>query len=465
CFFMEQISDFISEPSRFTSAGSQEAAMAEAMSRLRLEQIVDKTNVPYIKTILHNAVADTYPIKKPADFIALSNLIVLVYKVAKRAIEDMQKQKYDEFDPLVFDCACQMRALFVAKYARRYAGDEAMQKENTTTLNSIDAQIKAIEKFQATIELKKSLPVMTFKAFIDQNKMDIEVTQDIVTLARCVLLCGSKKILEKSGKPVACSDCGATVDGYKEETKPAYVETFFNQKGATKSLIDKVMWFSKVALAQTSCDFIMKEAAALPEGVLDDLTVNLLQEKNVRVIEERKELPALATLMVLFQTCRYEKSPIPVLLKVRRAAHTVSRLDDPYDVQLLLKPTARGESFIAVKPTKEDMNMPLIVVEGQRCGKAIKNETAAQYVRRLCGCNFMSLIKGFGATLKQYSKQDATIPSFEKMKKGEDPLLDEFTELQLNAKKAGCSHADQSLISFTHIYCDTLSNLKAVITE
>src|SRR5207302_78564 len=78
---------------------------------------------------------------------------------------------------------------------------------------------------------------------------------------------------------------------------------------------------------------------------------------------------------------------IPVLLKVRRAVHLVESLRDPYDVAFFLRPIkqgdgAQGGGFVAALPTQRDANVPLIVVEGQRCGAAIQKETTDDYCNR-----------------------------------------------------------------------------------
>ncbi|HXF28471.1 MAG TPA: hypothetical protein VN457_01355 [Chlamydiales bacterium] len=459
------MSEFSSHSTHSSGVQSSDDTIASAMSHLQLGAVAAVTTVPYIATMLQDVVGFEDKIKKREDLIARCQLLQLIYKVARRAIENVQKQKYAEFDALVSDCACQMRALFVAKYARQCEGDDTMQKENKKVFDEMGEKIKAVETFVAASDKKKPIQATTFKDLIAQQKMDMDVPQDICTLARCVLLYSTKQAFNESEKPVACSDCGVPVKGYQEETNPENMEVFFGQKGAAKNKLKKVVDQARVALAQTSCAFIMKQARQVPDGVLDDVTKELLQEKNIRVITGRQELPAYATLTTVFQAARYEKNPIPVLLKVRKAAHTVVRIEEPYDVQLFLKPASTGGSFVTAKPTKEEMNVPVLVVEGQRCGKAIKDETTAAYIKRLFECNFMSLFKGFGAAHKQYSKWDAAVPSFEAVERGKDAVIDEFFELHANAKKAGCSPDNQSLISFTHIYCDTLSNQKAVITE
>jgi len=417
-----------------------------------------------------------------------------VYKVAHEAIVSMHKQEYARFDALVGDCACQMRALFVACYARHYMSDKTLQKENGVVANHIATCLAAVKKSESTTgELLKTLKKKEVEAaktteakqkaqrikvadllknagcerltgLLAAEKLEVQVAPQIVMLTQALLL---EATTENNDVLRDCYDCSQKVACLEQTTSYNLVPKVFQMPALSGKMIKPIIDQAKAALATASCNYMLSEAATTGMDAFDDLTQLMLRKENVRVLNRWQELPCYATLTAMFDICRQQKNPIAVLLKVKKAAHTTVQLKEPFDVQLYLKPLQPGGGFVAVKPTKEELDDPVIVVEAQRGGKAIATETTADYVARLKKCNLMSIIRVTGAAHRQYTNDAVGVPSLEAIaKSGEEmPLLARFNDLQKRAKEVGCCLESQTTLRMYHIFSSTLKMQKAVITE
>lgn len=456
---------------------SQVMALAAEMSALH---IGEPETVPLVATFL--APFRNGSIKNQGSIKQLLHAVLLSYKTMKLTIESLEQGKLSDFDPLVSDCACQMRALFVALYVTKILSKPSTIRELSLLKAQLDVGIRVVQRKILSITPRdETRPAprknMALADVLNHEGVELQGSSKLVTLAYAFLLTKTKS----GGTRVSsCADCNTNVSGFQESTDYEAANVLIHRvdpapqaalpaqeehKGAKvkakapnrmKTLVDA----AKIALSKTSCELIQDASCGLD---LDPLAQLLL--KKVQKVHGRDELPCYATCQVVFKMAMKEN--IPVLLKVRKARHLVESLRDPYDVTFLLKPIelqsgAQRKGFIACRPTREDMNKAMIVVEGQRCGASIQTETTEEYAERLGNENFMDLIAMNAGAHKQYSADGIQIPLVEeiakKMPLAAELLLQPIAELSERAQQEGCMHNNQKLFAITHIFCDTLRN-------
>jgi len=430
------------------------SSLTQKMERLAVSEVsASNTTVSLVGTMLSAL--------EKSEMTTLGSLrtqlcgVLFVYKIARQALECIEKRNLHEIsDALVSDCACQTRALMVACMIRRLMKDTTMQKELSLLQTKLTDVIGEIQRKTNSLSNPKKAqekikPIM-LEGYLKQEKLDIEVSSEVAVLAQCYLLNKAKRL---GKQPTTCSECAQEVFTVHEETDASRLESI--QKGLGEKAKAAIVASTKVALAAASCEFIHKQAAQIHADSMDEMSLQLLAKENQVTVKGRQEIPCYASCMTVFQTARQEQ--IPVLLKVRKAAHSVEQLNEPYDVHLLLKAPTAGASFIAVQPSQEDLRAPVIIVEGQRSGKAIEKETTEEYVKRFMKQNFMKLIRLNAAAHKPYSDGKVQVPSIGKISQ---EALEDYAELQKKAEEMGCCLKNQTLLAITHIYCDTLANQK-----
>ena len=456
---------------------TQVLSLAAKMNGLHL---CEQEKVPLVATLL--APFRNGQIKNLGSLKQLFQAVLFSYKTMQLTIESIEQGKLIDFDPLVSDCACQSRALFVALFVKKLLSKPVMQGEIRSLKTKLTLGIEAVQRKITVITPKNELKPapkknLLFFDAITLEEADLQVPSKLVTLATAFLLTKTKG---SGTRMSACGDCSEVVAGFQESTdyeaanilihrldpppQVASKEESKNEGGKAKAKakdsnkMKAIVDAAKVALAKTSCELILEASRGLELDPLAQLMLGKTQK-----VHGRDELPCYATCQVVFKKAMKEN--ISVLLKVRRAPHLVESLRDPYDVALLLKPvqlTSGNKRFVACHPAKEDMHSPLIVVETQRCGAVVQNETTDEYVQRLCNENFMDLIELNAGAHKQYSADGVQISLVEeiakKMPSAAEFLLESLADFAARAKLKGCTHDSQKLMAITHIFCDTLKN-------
>lgn len=380
---------------------------------------------------------------------------LLIYKLAKQALEQMERMNLEHFEPLVRDCACQLRALFSVQHIRKLKHDSSLQTEYRSLKQVLSVKIGALQKQNCVIqqqiekaerqsftEQRTQITPTPFANLLTAEGLDIEVSSEVMTTIQMHLLTRTRSL----GKTKAtCSDCGKEVASVQETTQVAKLLSVQNDipLGVLASLVKD----AQKSLAAASCAFIRKEAEELKMG---ELTQLLLSSENRVQVHERDEVPCLASIDTMLESCRQRH--IPILLRVRKAAHTVESIDEvgKYDVALLILTQGSDARLVFREPSKEDMNQPVIFIEGQRSGKAIEQESTAEYKARLVKEDPSELIHLNAAAHSPYSNSSVVMPLAEKVKSTIEPLV-------IRAKGLGCIRESQTLLSITHIFCQIMN--------
>ncbi len=420
---------------------SLDLSLAALVNGLALDERKSQENAgkPLVGSMLSGLLKN--PIKTQRNELEYSRAVHLVYKIARSAIESVEKGKLVELDPLVGDCACQMRALMIADFVRNYQGNKEFAKEVAKMKATLTSAIGVLVKKISVLSLQTKVLEGTVQQLITREDMEISVTPEILMLAQCYLLTKTK---HHGNEETLCHDCEKAVSGLTDVTAEGKLGSV--QKDLGGKTQRSIVECAKMALSAASCAYVMKDAPC----DVDDLAKHLLSKTHIKEIYGRQELPCYASCVAVFAKAKVKQ--IPILLKVKKAAHTTRNPQEKFDVALLLKPAENGGSYQAVLPKKEDLEAPVIVIEGQRSGQAILAEGADQYLARLMRQRFMTLIRLNAAAHKPYSDAKLAIAN---------PELERIAKI---AKEVGACHENQSLFSITHIFCDILKNQKVAIS-
>jgi hypothetical protein len=377
--------------------------------------------------------------KNFGDLKEIYEAILFSHQSLYKTLEAIQNMKLSEFDGLVGDCACQIRALFVARFVQielsrrsqiiECKALQAMLLEKIILLKEKRAQIDGSNLLRP---LKKPL---SLEEVLKHDQLEVQVSKKLFIMNDAFFLNAAKSL-----QTVTQDVDGKKVFMVREITD----ETRVVAEVGPCCRVSMVIKEAKKRLAEVSVYFMQREGQALE----DELTKKLLQ--NVKSIQGRKEISCIASVSVVFKAAL--QFDIPVLLKVRKARSVYENPRDPYDTILLFKPYEQEngtKSFVKAKCRKRDLDVPAIVIEAQRSDLSCQAETQEVYQRRLEQHDLLTLILLNAASHKQYSQEK------EKLSPELQKPLDSLAE---KARLLGCTQDVQKLMTITHIFCDTLSN-------
>lgn len=377
-------------------------------------------------------------------------LVQLIYKLAKGALQALQKGQLESFDALVSDCACQIRAIMVVDIAIKMRGAPECAALVATLEKGLQNIQGMLNKMQAQAQKMGSRVDNVTVAAIREAGLEIPVSEDIATLTLAYMLTQTKNLYTEKVKKILCADCGESVSPTKEVTEEPKLNSV--QKGIKPNVLMALVREAKKNLAAIGVRYL-QAANVVPALALP---------KNILMIQDRMELPCIFTIQAMMRLAA--KNNIAILVKVRHAAHLCESLTEKYDVELLYKPVAGlipasaklpaatcsliseyGEYYASAAARE---NMPTIVIEGQRCDKTIKDEPVEQYRARLLQERLLDILEMNATAHKQYSK-DGTLPELQYSPP------EEQARLQAQAARAfvvGAAHENQRLFSITHIF-------------
>jgi hypothetical protein len=430
------------------------------------------------------------------EFTKFFNTLVGLCSLVQKNLEEIKAGKLsDATDALAADCSCHLRALYVADLAKElFQGDSLLAKEFVSTIDKLEKLKEKIQEINQTMadwlrtnkvpgkdilpkeEILKKMGVwqgqiilrssckFELHQVIEKLKLSIEISPKIAYLVNAYVLTLVKQFIPINTKDhVFCADCSKLLSlenhVFKETTKKKALTQSISKiigKAAnnlsTNLLENDVYKLAKQSINKDSIDFLLLKIQK--QG---DSETHALLKNNIKVVEDKLELPDYYSLKAVFQTCLHDY--IPLLLKVKKCTHShqYEEFDQSFDVVLYLVPE---EGKFQPKPLPTDLTSVAVIVEAKRAGQAIENEPTQEYANRLMkDFNFMEICEMDGAQHKQYtSDQDLdALPSqtILQITEEEGKRLDALKE---KAQKKGCSIRNQTLMVLSHIFADTLKN-------
>ncbi len=359
-----------------------------------------------------------------------------VYITIRDAISSLRQRRLLDFDALVGDCACHIRALFIAHFATKYFSSPSAHTELCAIQRTISRQIAIIKR---KLRSPQTIPAnLTGQDVL--NPLEREIPQQLIYMAMAYLL---TKTRENKSVTRQCTACLQLIKGcHTEATNSNFAST--SELAISKEHTSRLVLAVKKTFSRLSCEYIQQEALGLPS--LTSLEQRLLTAQHTNAYS-RHELPCFVSKQIAFKSAI--KRGFSILVKVQRAEHNIRRYNEPYDVVFCLQPI--DGALRRVIPTASHAQQPFIVIEGQRNAALLGDETSDQYCSRLMGVDMMDIITWNGAAHPQYTEDNIALPLT-------DLELQPLRALALRADQEGCSFQNQRLLFMTHIYTDTLIN-------
>lgn len=269
---------------------------------------------------------------------------------------------------------------------------------------------------------------------------EVLVTEDVVTLTQCYMLSLAKSMKRREEE---CSHCRSVIPSVAEVTEVSKLAKL--QKGTFESEHKTIVYRAKEKLAKSSCESL----EVMVKQVVGEAAVVLGKLKREVGKESKKvELPSFYSLMAVIKVALAED--IPLLLKVKRAAHNLEVPAEPFELAVLYVATDKKEYKVAPL-TAGYSRKAAIIIEAQRVGK--DEESVHDYIMRLGSLPIEEIIEMNAASHRMYTD-------------GDEPLLDlidsaeqkRLKDLREKAIKIGCAKKSQQLLCINHIFADIVSN-------
>jgi len=302
-----------------------------------------------------------------------------------------------------------------------------------------------------------------------EESFDLAVPEQLIPLIQARLLQVVDDREEKKKRQL-CFDCGQVIPVLSETTDPTRLLPFVTTglpenlaKATTPSeaTLKAIVGVAQSSLAHASCEFMEQKARELS---LNQFLCDMLGKGNRKAECHKEQLPCFYVSMAMLHIAA--RMNIPVLLSVRRAAHTVVREAEAFDTHLFYKLLSDGKNgkSALIDPNKVQEvikpDEPILVIDGQRCGKVDMESTAKEglqdYQKRLQKHDLFDLVAFNAISHPQYMEDDCDIAKITLLGTHGDEKK-RLVALKAHAIEQGFSERhNQSCLAIFHIFPSTL---------
>lgn len=426
-----------------TQAITLSSPIVEGMSLLSIQNekptvsLTDEFLGPLNEVILEN-----YIERKKAFVLAKGACVIL-----SRAIERFLNGQLENFDGLVSDTACQIRAIIVAKaYLETMSQPRSIDelKKLQCDLNQLATLCNSLANDMDTLSRKQSYFAqerIIVGSLLKQEKVELRIPESVLQLGRLFML-HEVILYKKMVKPCSDASCKQEVVTFQEQTDANKLLCYF--KNVQFDEISKLIEYSKLCISRFGANYLREIAQSVCPGVVS----RMLKPSSARVIQNREELACFYSLKAVVKAALSYQ--IPIVLKVKKALHPVEAdPKEPFDVKILYRPQNK-QRFVINRPASEDKCA--IVIEAIRAGAAIQAESTESYLARLKEHDIEYLCDLNAAQHRQYTREEE-IPELEAGEK------EKLASLVVQAKSLGCAYGNKLLLGITHIFCESMDTL------
>jgi hypothetical protein len=256
---------------------------------------------------------------------------------AEQAIEALEKGNFEQFDALVGENMCQIRAIKIAIIASSTLETVSMLKTSLVCIK---------EKIDAISESIAKQPKGSLKDLLEKEHLEVILTKDEAFLTQSYLLTVTKDSKPpKANTPLLANDL----------TNPKKLQQLCCKVSGTftNSLVKKL----KKELSSASVEFIRKCAQTLPDK---EELVTLVSDEFVVEHNDCLSLPFFFVNDILMRQASASSIPIVVNLerKIKDQDNTGTK-----QISLLFKKTSSGYKR-TILPSTYDLSSPSLVLHG-----------------------------------------------------------------------------------------------------
>lgn len=350
---------------------------------------------------------------------------ILLLTALEHAMKSLQTGSLKDFDPLVGENACQIRALKLALIIDKFPIqiEELLNK----TYHSREKSYALYNSISKTNRNNLSL-----KDIIDNEKIEIELTHNEFFLVKCFLLTKVKTV-----KPFKI-DSPLVKNEYTDTKK-------IKEIGNVGSMFaDNLVKILREKVATSSVAFVQQLANSFPfqEGIIQMVSSKYsIKHKGLEC------LPCFWTTWILMQQAQINKTPIA--LKVQQRAK-----DRNYEVihEITIFFKASSDGYVETDYSAFDYNSAALVLFGSSCRESNAFPDKEVWRQELLECNPIDLILAYAATHRQYPDETKNHLIFDIQDKNYDYY-------KQKAQEWGCCLENPSRFFLAHAYCEKIGNI------
>lgn len=344
----------------------------------------------------------------------------LLLTALEEAIEALRRGDFEQFDALVGDNACQIRAVKIAECAPAYI----------KALNSLQDQIvRAKENIQKLPSSLDKLGRKNFRQLLDEKGLDIELSSDELFLIKCYLLFVTKKPLPPNEKTPLCGN---------EESVSKNLLRFgaVSQKSAQR-LVDE----TRKSLSKDSVVYVRELANSLNDEQLIKICSDAFTSKQIRTC-----IPMFWTYKTLLLAAEQRKLPLILNAKFVVKGQEKTIVDEE-------------SIYLNAKSFKQTA----IIIDGFVCREQLPSKQ--EWIAEIKSQGLFDVVLAGAADHRQYPDEKIQ-EVVEILKKPEfkDPEFEGYKQL---AKEKGYSFENPSQFFIQHVYARTVGKqlLRSIFSE
>lgn len=335
----------------------------------------------------------------------------------QKAIAAFREGDLEQFDALVGENACQIRAVKIAMlYSSAMEGLES-------TLTAIESAMLKVEEFSKLINKLMSKGI-SLSQLLRESDLEVCLTQDEFFLLESFLLTLAKTV--KSAKPFAPLCMNEAINPKKLQLLEPQASSSF-----TESLVRKV----RQRLSAASVVFVQEQAKLIADTKLVEMSTGnfILNYKSWSCI------PMFWTYKTLLASV--QNNGIPVIIYGK--SNKTDSASDEGVVFFKQDPNQTKVSYRATVPVAEDLEKAAIVVQGVVCGRFLPSDN--QW-KAIIADDKLDVILAGAADHRQYpdANEDKRVKALGDV---------EFKAFKEMAKSNGYALKNPSTFFIQHVYC------------
>jgi hypothetical protein len=339
-------------------------------------------------------------------------------------IDSLRCNRLKDFDPLVGENACQIRAVQLATIISRCSFD--LDRLSCCVSRSLEKMDELLSRLSKVNKKQVSLDF-----FLKNESFDFEISADEFFLIISYILTKTK------------------VSKSFDVSRPLVKNERTDEK-KIKDLSNVGSLFAKKFI-----DHLREQMAALSVSFVQEIAVHLHQSDAALVSDELvmdhgrlQTIPCYGSMRVILKHAKQAEIPI-IMLADQKAK------DRNYEVvkqaALCFYPSEKGYQMVDLSGL--DLHSPALVIMGSTCRDHDELPVYEQWIQELTGQCPTELLLSYAAAHRQYlnEEKDHLVESLD------HPCYQRHKEA---ASRLGCSLENPSLFFLTHAFCDTMANLQ-----
>lgn len=334
----------------------------------------------------------------------------------EKTLDAIVCKNYEQFDALVGENACQIRATRIAIEAKSALEDiPALKKE----ICLVKARITAITNPKL---LRK-----TFQQLLNERQLNINISDTISFCLQAYLLTYTKTMnLENS-----------TVYRKDEKLVP---KKLMEISKVNASFADSLIKRTRQRMSMESVNYVRRQAILAEDPKLINMTENRFEAK----INSWSSLPMFWVYKILLQSARRNAVPLLFIAKF----YDKKNMDTLMDIEkIYFRYSEEQDRYEEADPSSLNLDQPIICIQGAVSTDEQGMKNRDEWRQKITSNNVKVILKG-AADHRQY-------PDVEEETRLKEVTDFEYTQMRIAAKAEGFSIDNPSAFLVQHVYPST----------